>query len=229
VLWSYDAAERNRPAGGGPVEVHSFGRLPDGSTYLAESGAARILIVDRSGAPLHEIPLAVESPDPHRDTRLVRPTPSGTFLVAHEGLGLVREYHRGGAVVWEYAVPLFGREPAPGHGFEAYGTQAFGALRLADGDTLISTGNGHGLLRLEPDGTLRWRIGQDDLPGIRLAWTTALQELSNGHLVFGNCHAGPEQPQAIELDTQGRVVWTFRDFERFGDGLSNLFVIEAAP
>jgi len=226
TVWSYDASVCNRRPGDGPVEVHSFRRLEDGTTLIAESGPARLLFVDPAGEAVHVIPLYMERPDSHRDIRLVRPTPEGTFLVAHEGDGAVREYDREGRIVWEYRVPLFGREPAPGHGFEAWGNRVFAALRLPGGTTLITTGNGHGLLEVDREGRILWRIGQEDLPGLRLAWTTTVQVLSNGHLVLGNCHGGPEQPQLIEFTRDRRVVWTFRDHERFGDALSNAYVFE---
>ena len=61
----------------------------------------------------------------------------------------MREYDgTSGEVVWEYAVPLFGREPADGHGPEAFGNQAFAAVRLASGNTLLTTGNGHSVLEV---------------------------------------------------------------------------------
>jgi hypothetical protein len=95
-------------------------------------------------------------------------------------------------VVWEYAVPLFGREPRPGHGPEAFGNQVFSALRLPSGDTLIGTGNGHSVLEVTPSKEIVWSVRQHDLPGITLAWVTTLQVLPNGHIVLGNCHAGPD-------------------------------------
>ena len=222
TLWSYDA----RPADGERVEIHSFQRLDDGTTMVAESGRGRIAFVNGAGELTGTIALTLERPDPHHDTRLVRVTPKGTFLVAHENDGVVREYDRSGAVVWTFEVPLFGQERAAGHGPEGHGNQCFQAIRRADGDTLVTTGNGSSLLCVSPEGDVRWRRGSEDLDGIELAWVTTVQELEDGHLVLGNCHAGDQQPQAIELGPDFRVEWTFRDFERFGNGLSNLLVIE---
>ncbi len=193
---------------------------------VAESGRGRVTFVDRAGERTGSFPLRLDRPDPHHDTRLVRVTPMGTFLVAHENDGVVREYDRSGAVVWTFEVPLFGRERAAGHGPEGHGNQCFQAIRRSDGDTLVTTGNGSSLLCVSPEGDVRWRKGSGDLDGIELAWVTTVQELENDHLVLGNCHAGDQQPQAIELGSDYRVEWTFRDFERFGNGLSNLLVIE---
>jgi len=55
------------------------------------------------------------------------------------------------------------------------------------------------------------------LPGIVLAWVTMVQVLPNGNIVFGNCHAGPDQPQLIEVTRDKKVVWTFKDQKMFGN------------
>ncbi len=227
VLWSYDAQGPTDVEG--PVEIHSFRRLDDGTTMVAESGRSRIVFVDTKGEITDSFPLQVSKADAHRDTRLVRPTPSGTFLVAHEGDGVIREYTREGKAVWSFDVPLFGKPRAGGHGFDAHGNQAFGAIRLRGGDTLISTGNGHSFLRVNPAGEIVWDLTQDELEGVRFAWTTCVQELRNGNLILGNCHGGKGQPQAVEVTPKGQLEWSFRDFERFGNGLSNLVVIESTP
>jgi len=43
--------------------------------------------------------------------------------------------------------------------------------------------------------------------------------LENGHTLLVNCHAGPENPQIIEVTPTKQVVWTFHDFEVFGNSL----------
>lgn len=225
VLWEYSADS----TGAGPVEIHGFRRMEDGSTWVAESGRSRLVRLDGSAEVVESIDLGDLASDAHHGTRLMRPTAEGTFLLALEQAGRVVEVDAAGEILWNYEVPLFDRERIPGHGPEAHGNQAFGVLRLEDGDTLISTGNGSSLIRVRPNGSLRWHLGQHDLPGITLAWTTTLQELSNGHLVLGNCHAGQNEPQAIELTPDGVPVWTFKDHERFGNALSNFEVIEAGP
>ena len=34
-----------------------------------------------------------------------------------------------------------------------------------------------------------------------------------------NCHAGPANPQILEVTPDKRIVWSFKDFERFGNAL----------
>jgi outer membrane protein assembly factor BamB len=227
VVWSYDSATQNGNEGK-PVEVHAFQPLGDARVMIAESGVGRIIEVDRAGKLLKVVRLRVEQPHPHRDTRLVRKLATGNYLVCHEGDGAVREYDgKTGEVAWEYEVPLFGRGRADGHGPEAFGNQTFAAVRLANGNTLITTGNGHSVLEVTAAKEIVWKLEQRDLPGITLAWVTTLEVLPNGNYVIGNCHAGPENPQVIEIEPKSkRVVWQFNQFERFGNDVSNTLLLD---
>lgn len=222
VVWSYDSGQRNGNAGK-RIEVHSFQPLEGGQLMIAESGAARIIEIDRDGKLLKELRLKVDHPNAHTDTRLVRKLADGHYLVCHEGDGTVREYDdESGDVVWEYEVPLFGKPRQDGHGPEAFGNKAFAAVRLPSGNTLIATGNGHSVLEVTPDKEIVWKIEQHDLPGITLAWVTTLEVLPNGHYLIGNCHAGPGNPLLIELEPKEKdVVWTFDQYDVFGNSVSN--------
>jgi hypothetical protein len=228
VVWEYDAGKMNGNAGH-EVQVHAFQRLVDGSTMIAESGVGRIIEVDRDGKLLHQIRLKRDHPSAHSDTRLVHRLDNGHYLVSQEADGAVREYDGDGQIVWDYDVPLFDHPRAPGHGPEAFGNQTFAALRLVNGNTLIATGNGHGMLEVTPQKQIVWSVRQHDLLGIELAWVTTLQILPNGHIVFGNCHAGEKNPQIVEINHDKHVLWTFKDFATFGNALSNSEVLPDAP
>jgi microsomal dipeptidase-like Zn-dependent dipeptidase len=227
VVWNYDAAAKNGNAGKA-VEVHSFQPLANGNILIAESGPARILEVDRLGRVQREISLKVDRPDPHTDTRLMRGLPNGNVLVAHEGDGVVREYDgKTSAVVWEYDVPMFGREPVNGHGPDSFGDKCFAAERLANGNTLIATGNGHSVLEVTPEMEVTWSLTQNELEGVSLAWVTTLQVLGNGNYVIGNCHAGPGQPLLVEVDPKTKaVVWRLDRHADFGNNVSNSLVLD---
>jgi len=223
-VWQYDAKGNGNASR--PVEVHAFQRLPGGTTMVVESGPARIIEVDRAGTVVREIPLKVDSPSTHSDTRNARKTAAGTYLVAHEKDGVVREYDAAGKVVWEYDVPLFDKPRKGGHGPEAFGDQAYSAVRLENGNTLIGTGNGHSVLEVTPDKEIVWKLEQNDLPGITLAWVTQVERLPGGNTRFVNCHAGPANPQIIEVTPQKEVVWTFKDFKNFGNSLPVAVVLD---
>ena len=216
VVWKYES--KPKPGYQGKVEVHAFQRLPSGDTMIAESGNLRIIEVDRDGQILHEVPLTVEHPSTHSDTRLVRKLDDGHYLVCHENDGAVREYDPSGKVVWNYALGLNNRPATGGH--DGHGDHVFGALRKPDGNTLIATGNGNRVIEVNPSGRIVWSVEHDDLPGIQLRWVTTLQPLPNGNLIIGNCHAGPENPQLIEVTRDKKVVWALKDFKTFGNDLA---------
>jgi outer membrane protein assembly factor BamB len=198
VVWKYKPAPES-----GKAEIHAFRRLENGLTMVAESGTTRIIEVSKDGAIVHSTPLTVSEPNPHRDTRLVRITPAGTYLVAHEGEKCVREYDRQGKIVWEYEVS----------------SQLYSAVRLSNGNTLIGTGDGHRVIEVNKAKEIVWELKENELTGIKLAWITMVDRLPNGNTWIVNCHAGPNNPQILEVTPEKKVVWSFKDFERFGNAL----------
>ncbi len=219
VHWQYE--------GSAEVEIHAFQRLNDGrSTMIAESGSSRIIEVDDAGNILKQFPLAVSKSSRHSDTRLVRKLKNGHYLVAHEADQTVKEYSSIGEVIRELPVPLFGKSPKKGHGPEAFGGRCFAAVILRNGNYLISTGNGHSLIEVTPENKIVWKLEQNDIPGVTLAWVTTIEERPNGNVMFGNCHAGPDNPQIIEISRNKKMVWSFNDHGNFGNSLANSIVLD---
>jgi hypothetical protein len=224
VVWKYEAKPKEGYKGG--VEIHAFQPLPNGILMVAESGNRRIVEVDRDGKIVAEIPLTVEHPNSHRDTRLARKLDNGNYLVCHEGDGKVREYDKSGKVLWSYTLDLADRPRSPGHGPEGHGTEVYSAYRLSNGNTLIGGGNNNRVIEVDKEGKITWSIKHDELPGIQLAWVTMLEVLPNGNVIVGNCHAGEKNPQLFEVTRDKKVVWTFKDFKTFGNGLAASQVLD---
>lgn len=227
VVWSYEA--KPVPPYDGKIEIHAVQRLDDGVTVVAETGNRRLVEVDPDGNVIHTVPLTVDNPHPHRDTRLVRKLESGNYLVCHEADGCVREYDFQGRVVWSYKLDLAGRPRSPGHGPEGHGTEVYGAYRLPNGNTMIACGNGNRVIEVTPEGKTVWSLEHDELPGIRLAWVTTLHILPSGNIIVGNCHAGPDNPQLFEVTRDKRVVRTFKNLEIFGNSLASVHVLDLPP
>jgi outer membrane protein assembly factor BamB len=223
VVWKYEAQKKEGSKRN--VEVHSFQRLANGDTMVAESGNTRIVEVSKEGKIVKEVALKVAKPDSHRDTRMVRKLASGNYLVCHEGEGAVKEYDPKGEVVWEYKLDLGDRKASGGHGPEGHGTEVYGAVRLESGNTLIAGGNNNRVLEVDPKGKVVWSVDQKELDGITLAWVTTLQVLPNGNVIIGNCHATDKNPQLIEVTREKKVVWQFKDFKNFGDSLASAQVL----
>ena len=87
VVWTHISKPTDPKRG---IQIHAFQRLENGNTMVSESGNARIIEVDKDDKIVRTIPLTIEKPNAHRDTRMVRPTPSGGYLVCHEGDGKIR-------------------------------------------------------------------------------------------------------------------------------------------
>lgn len=225
IVWQYDSAKSNGNDGE-KVEVHAFQRLANGSTFISESGVARFIEVGPEGKLLKSVPMQVSKPHPHTNTRLARKLDNGHYLVAHEGDQVVKEYDNNGKVVWEFKIPLFGKAPAGGHGPDSWGGKVFSAIKLKNGNYLFATGNGHSVLEVTPDKKIVWHLKQNDIPGVTLAWVTCLQELDNGNFIIGNCHAGPDNPQIIEVNHDKKLIWKYRDFKTFGNALANVIVVD---
>ena len=209
TVWKYDAANQHGNTGK-KVEVHAFQRLANGDTMIVESGSGRIIEVDAQGTLKKEIVLTRNHKNFHTDTRLARKLENGNYLVAHEGDKVVREYNAQGTVVWDYLV----------------GTKVYSAQRLADGNTLIGAGDGHRVLEVDQSGKTVWSVEEQDLPGITLAWITMVERLPDGNTFIVNCHAGPENPQLLEVTSAKKVVWSFRDFKRFGNSLAVAHIVK---
>ena len=191
VVWSYTSSN-----------VHAFTRLANGNTMIAESGSGRIIVVDKDGKLVGETPLGK---DGRGSTRQAEVLDNGNYLVCAEGPGTVTEYNPTGEIVWEYEIK----------------TRVYGAIRLKNGNTVICSGSGNSVVEVSPEKEVVWQV-KNQIPDtdITLKWTACLQELPNGHLLIGNCHAGPDSPQIFELDNDRKVVWEYNEYELVGNGLA---------
>ena len=215
IGWEYTSKPKEGYTG--RVSVHAFERLPNGLTMIAESGNQRLIEVDKDGKITHEIPLTVDKPSPGSDTRWVRSVPGGGYLVAHEFDGKVREYDRDGKVVWQYALDMNNLPASPG--LTGHGVNVFSAKRLPNGNTLIGGGNNNRVMEVNKAGEIVWSVESKDLPGITLCWITSIDPLPNGNIIFGNSHAGPDNPQLIEVSRDKKIVWQFKNWDEFGNTL----------
>src|SRR5262249_23732479 len=161
-----------------------------------------------------ELTLPTKRPDnAHGQFRHIRMTSAGTFLVAHLDLGKVVEYDAEGKELWSV--------PAP---------SAWAAVRLKNGNTLIS-GNQHGYVReVNPKGEIVWEINKDDLPGIQLRTVKEVSRLWNGNPLTNNgagsrpIEEWPQTVQLIEVTPEKKVVWALRDWKTLGPASSTVLL-----
>ncbi|MGH9523085.1 MAG: alpha-L-fucosidase [Terriglobales bacterium] len=203
IVWNYDA-----PAG---TEIHTAYPIDKTRVLIMQNGdPAKLMIINtRNNKIEKELTLPTKSTSTHGQFRHIRMTPNGHFLVAHLDLGKVVEYDQNGKEVWSV--------PAP---------SAWGAVRLKNGNTLIS-GNQHGYVReVNPKGEVVWEINKDDLPGITLHTVQEVSRLANGDTLINNWVGNvplaqwPTVVQLIEVTPDKKVVWALRDWTVLGPASS---------
>jgi hypothetical protein len=142
-------------------------------------------------------------------------TAAGNFLVAHMDLGKVVEYSPDVNEIWSVAAP-----------------SAWAALRLENGNTLIS-GNQYGYVReVNPSGATVWEINKDDLPGIPLHTVQEVSRLDNEKTLINNWVGNvpqadwPTVVQLIEVTPDKKVIWALRDWTTLGPASSTQLLDE---
>ena len=180
--------------------AQSAHRLRDGNTLLAGAnwqGQTGIVLVevDAAGAVQRRIGLPA-----FNFVRLIRQTPSGTFLVTADDA--VIEADGAGNIVWRADVPRLNPTVA---------SHVWQALRVPSGQTVVSTGYGASLSIFGADGTLgRVITGPADVIPNQFV---GFQILDNGNFVVANWqgHTGERMGvQLLEYDPQGTLVWSYR-------------------
>ena len=210
IVWNYDA-----PPG---TEIHTAQPVGLDRVLIMQNGdPAKLMIIHKaSGRVERELTLPTRQPDkPHGQFRHVRLTRAGTFLVAHLDLGKVVEYDTTGKELWSVAAP-----------------SAWAAVRLKNGNTLIS-GNQHGYVReVNARGETVWEITRDELPGFPLFTVQEVTRLANGNTLINNWSGSrrfdewPNVVQLIEVRPDKKVAWALRDWRTLGPASSTQLLDE---
>lgn len=180
------------PAAG---ETHTCMPLPDGGFLIGESfdGVSFIVELDAAFNERKRIELKGLG-GKHSTFRQISKTFQGTYLITQQcQTGIAMEVDAGGQVIRRFPE---GR---------------YSALRLDNGNTLISCGDKGLIIEVNPAGQLVWSLGKTELPGIELGFIAGMQRLPNGNTVFANWggHGGTSGASLLEVTPDKRVVWTF--------------------
>jgi hypothetical protein len=197
IAWHYDA-----PKG---TEVHSVQAVGKGRVLIMRNGnpAEAMIINTKTGKILHEIPIPTTITKTHGQFRHIRMTAAGTILVPHMGENKVVEYDMNGKVVWSVEA----KNP-------------WQAVRLKNGNTLISGDAAKYVREVNPKGETVWEFTQADVPDITLFNTQTAQRLANGNTVISNWSAGSpdstqwaDTVQFLEVTPDKKVVWALRSWK----------------
>lgn len=176
VVWQF------KPDG----ETYTCQRLANGLTVVGDNRHGRVVEVDAAGKIVSELKIETAAKE-HGMIRTVRKLANDRYLVCQREDNVVREYDSAGKVVWQ---------------FKTGGPMS--ALRLADGNTLISNAAGDAL-EVDAAGKVVWQFGKKDLPAKAGGVAYGLQRLPNGNTVVG--YPG----LIVEVARDKSIVWSCQD------------------
>jgi hypothetical protein len=216
IVWNYDA-----PKG---TEVHSAQPIGLDKVFLCRNGtpAKALLVNKRTGRVEMEHELATKSPDDpksvHGQFRHIRLTKAGSYLIPHMNLGKVVEYDSDWKEIWSVEA-----------------RSCWAAVRLTNGNTLIS-GNQNGWVReVNRKGETVWEINKDDLPGIPLYTVQECSRLANGNTIICNWGGSIQKSdwnkvvQIIEVTPDRKVVWALHQWDNPDLGPGSLLQLLDEP
>jgi len=192
VVWRFDA-----PSGG---ETQGITALPDGHFMVGEAhggGVAYLRELDAMGKVVSSI--TVNSGNSglgsHAQFREIRKTPQGTYLVTYLGPNKAREIDASGKMIREFPCG------------------SFVAVRLPDGNTLISCGNSHQVIEVDPQNKIVWEVNSTNVP-LMNGFAAGIQRLPNGNTAMcsfpGELRVDPKTSRCFEVTRDFKVVWELK-------------------
>jgi hypothetical protein len=211
IIWDYRAAPNS--------EIHSAQPAGKDRVLLAQNGAPTKLFLINTASGKVEKELALPTPYPdrvHLQVRRAHLTKSGTFLVGLMEEHRVAEFNADGKEVWSFTCPDTWTGPQPKWGKFS----AWDAIRLKNGNTLISNDEYGYVIEVNPKGETVWELGKNELPGYPLDVVQEVGRLANGNTVITNWVAGNTKPedwpstiQIIEVTPAKKVVWALQQWK----------------
>ena len=130
-------------------------------------------------------------------------------LVPYLNLHKVVEYDKDFNVVW-----TFGTNDVPaGMKFSPWA-----ALRLKNGNTLITSESGNAQIEVNPDKKIVWLLKNEELPEpyqLRPA-PQSVTRLANGNTILASRGGSGKGPQLVEVTPDKKVVWVLQDWKDLG-------------
>jgi hypothetical protein len=198
VVWRYDAPEG--------TEIHTCQPIGLDKVMFVQNGLPPKLIVINTKTKAVEVehdlpaPSLTDKGTVHAQFRRTRYTAQGTYLVPFLEMGRVVEYDKDFKEVWKYDI-----------------TSPWAAVRLKNGNTLITEERDILTREVNPKGETVWEITPKDLPEAwRYANSQSVTRLANGNTVVCSRGGDGKGPQLVEVTPDKKVVWVLQDWANFG-------------
>ena len=198
VVWRYDA-----PAG---TEIHTCQPIGLDKVMFVQNGLPpKLFVIDIKTKAVeveHDLPAPslTDKGTVHAQFRRTRYTAQGTYLVPFLEMGRVVEYDKDFKEVWKYEI-----------------TSPWAAVRLKNGNTLITEERDILTREVNPKGETVWEITPRDLPEAwRYANSQSVTRLANGNTVVCSRGGDAKGPQLVEITPDKKVVWVLQDWANFG-------------
>ena len=194
VVWKYDA-----PKGS---EIHCCQPIGLDKVLFIQNGTPpKLMVVNiKTGKTEveHDLPFDAAA-GVHGQFRRVRYTGQGTYLVTFLLMNQVVEYDKDFNEIWKYPV-----------------TSPWAAIRLKNGNTLITDEKDRDTLEVSPDKKIVWDLKPADLPeNLRYNNTQSCTRLANGNTIICS-RGGVGKPQLVEVTPDKKVVWVLEDWKDVG-------------
>ncbi len=198
IVWSYHCPTN--------TQIHTCQPIGLDRVMIVQNGLPPHMIIlnkkDNSVVMSHELP-AVSATDPktiHPQYRNCRVTGQGTYLIACLKQDKVIEYDRNWNQVWSVDA-----------------VTPWAAVRLKNGNTLISGDNHAYVHEVNPEGKIVWSIETNDLPEMHLHDIQTADRLANGDTIICNRSGGRNNnpfavAQVIEVTRDKKAVWVLQDY-----------------
>jgi outer membrane protein assembly factor BamB len=194
IVWRIDA-----PKG---TEIHTVQPLGLDKVLLMQNGTPPKLMVinKKTGAVEVEHGMPDDGKGVHAQFRRVRMTGQGTYLVPFLQMNKVVEYDKDFNELWSYKI-----------------NSPWAAIRLHNGNTLITDERDALTREVNPKGETVWEIKLSELPPeYRLADSQSCVRLANGNTILCSRGNGGKRPQLVEVTPDKKVVWVLNDWKNLG-------------
>ena len=156
------------------LDAESAQRLANGNTVIADNGRMKIIEIDKDQKVVWEYDVPNTTKRKTTTMRQMRRLDNGNTLICASTEDKVIEVSPGKKIVWSYDVPF-----------------PYLATRLANGNTLISSGDGYGsprgwfVVEVDAAGKTVWKYGGADAPADqKVRWPSGHIRLANGNTLI---------------------------------------------